>query len=90
MLKPKAYDAKPQVQDYKPQVYENLYYALGHFNLIQYLADDFIRCHIAGFCLVSQADTVAKYVVCHSAHILRNDITAALDERVATGSQGPG
>ena len=46
MLKPKAYDAKPQVQDYKPQVYENLYYALGHFNLIQYLADDFIRCHM--------------------------------------------
>ena len=36
--------------------------ALGHFDLIQDTAHDFIRSQIAGFSLVSQADTMAQYI----------------------------
>ena len=62
-------------------------HVLGHFNLIQYLADDFVRSHITCFSLISQADTVTQYIMCHSTHIFRNNITATFDESITAGSQ---
>ena len=61
-------------------------YSLRHFHLVQNLADDFVRSHVAGFCLVSQTVTVAKYVMGNSAHIFGNDIAATLDERITACS----
>ena len=62
-------------------------FTLGHFNLIQYFADDFIRSHITCFSFISQTDAVAQYIMCHGAHIFRDNIATAFDESITACRQ---
>ena len=53
----------------------------------EYFADDFIRSHIACFSFISQADAVAQYIMCHCAHIFRDNIATAFDEGITACRQ---
>ena len=58
-----------------------------YFDLVKYLADDFLGCDIAGLSLISETDAVSEHIVGHCTNVFWDDISASLDESESPCSQ---
>ena len=61
--------------------------ALGHFHLIEYLADDFFCCDVACLCLVGESYAMTHDILSYGSHVFGDDIAAVFDEGIRTGRE---
>ena len=59
----------------------------GHFNGVEYLADDGVGSYVFGLSLIGQSNAMAQYVEANSPYVFWNNITPSLDESIGFGCQ---